>query len=78
MKASPTKTAGGMKAAASMKTATPCGMETPTTMEAATTMETATTPATTRFGYAWERQPHDCAGEDPGERHANPIAIHRL
>jgi hypothetical protein len=83
MKAATTKAAGGMKATATVETAT-APMETTATMEtttatvetAATTMETAaaTAPATARLRCVRERQPHDCAREDPSEHQPNPFA----
>ena len=71
-----TKTTGGMKAAATMKTAS--GMKATTTVETATatmkttaaaTMKTTAAAATAmaRLGHVCEREPHDCACQDPGE-----------
>ena len=84
MKAATTKATGGMKATATMETAT-ATMETAAatvetdaaTMETtATTMETAATtaPATARLRCVRERQPHDCAREDPSEHQPNLFA----
>jgi hypothetical protein len=76
------KPASGMKATA--PTETPAPMETAaTTMEATTTtteaatttMEAAAAPATARLGYVRERQPHDCACEDPSERQPDQLAV---
>jgi hypothetical protein len=80
VKSSATKPASGMKATAPAET--PAPMETAattmeaTTMEAAaTTMEAAAAPATARLGYVRERQPHDCACEDPSERQPDQLAV---
>ena len=84
MKAATTKATGGMKATATMETST-ATMETAAatvetaaaTMETtATTMETAATtaPATARLRCVRERQPHDCAREDPSEHQPNLFA----
>ena len=62
MKAATTKATGGMKATATMET-------TATTVEAA-----ATAPATARLRCVRERQPHDCAREDPSEHQPNLFA----
>src|SRR5215831_4772648 len=68
MKAATTKATGGLKATATMETAA-------ATMETtATTMETATAPATARLRCVRERQPHDCAREDPSEHQPNLFA----
>jgi hypothetical protein len=63
MKAATTKATGGMKATATMETA-------------AATVETAatTSPATARLRCFRERQPHDCAREDPSEDQPNLFA----
>src|SRR5215468_1535965 len=63
MKAATTKPTGGMKATATMETA-------------AATVETAATtaPATARLRCVRERQPHDCAREDPSEDQPNLFA----
>jgi len=63
MKAATTKPTGGMKATATMETA-------------AATVETAATtaPATARLRCVRERQPHDCAREDPSEHQPNLFA----
>src|SRR5215813_7719074 len=49
---------------------------TATTMEpaATTTMETAAASATARLRCVCERQPHDCARENPSEHQPNPFA----
>jgi hypothetical protein len=78
MKAATTKTTSGMKATATMETAATATVETAATMETATTapVETAatTTPATARLRCICERQRHDCAREDRGERQPNLFA----
>ena len=70
MKAATTKATGGMKATATMETAAA------TVETAATTMETAATtaPATARLRCVRERQPYDCAREDPSEHQPNLFA----
>jgi len=70
VKAATTKATGGMKATATMETAAA------TVETAATTMETAATtaPATARLRCVRERQPHDCAREDPSEHQPNLFA----
>ena len=70
VKAATTKATGGMKATATMETAAA------TVETAATTMETAATtaPATARLRCVSERQPHDCAREDPSEHQPNLFA----
>jgi hypothetical protein len=88
VKAATTKATGGMKATATTKNAaatveaaaatmetTAAAMETTaTTMETtATTMETAA-PTTARLRCVRERQPHDCAREDPSEHQPNLFA----
>ena len=90
MKAATTKTTSGMKATATMETAATTTVETAaaTTVETAaaatavetaaatTTMETAATtaPATARLRCVRERQPYDCAREDPSEHQPNLFA----
>jgi hypothetical protein len=80
MKAATTKTTSGMKATPTMETATTPTMETATATAvetaATTTMETAAaaTPATARLRCVCERQPHECAREDPSERQPNLFA----
>jgi len=77
MKAATTKATGGMKATATMETATATVETAAATMETtATTMETAATtaPATARLRCVRERQPHDCAREDPSEHQPNLFA----
>jgi hypothetical protein len=49
--------------AATVETAAPAAMKTAATA----TMKTTAT-ATTRLGYVCEREPHDCARQDPSER----------
>ena len=80
VKASTTKTAGGMKAA-TVKPAS--GTKTTATVEAATapTVETAATmkttaaaTATARLGYVCEPESHSCANQDPSERQRNLFA----
>jgi hypothetical protein len=71
MKAATMKTAGGTKATANMETATAATVETaaPAAMKTAATATMKTTAtATTRLGYVCEREPHDCARQDPSER----------
>ena len=77
MKAATTKPTGGMKATATMETAAATVETDAATMETtATTMETAATtaPATARLRCVRERQPHDCAREDPSEDQPNLFA----
>jgi hypothetical protein len=78
MKAATTKATGGMKATATMKNAAATvEAAAAATMETtATTMETAaaTAPAMARLGCVRERQPHDCAREDPSEHQPNLFA----
>jgi hypothetical protein len=86
MKAATTKATGGMKATATMKNAAATvEAAAAATVEAAaaatmettaTTMETAaaTAPAMARLRCVRERQPHDCAREDPSEHQPNLFA----
>jgi hypothetical protein len=77
MKAATTKATGGMKATATMKNAAATVEAAAATMETtATTMETAaaTAPAMARLRCVRERQPHDCAREDPSEHQPNLFA----
>ena len=77
MKAATTKATGGMKATATMETATATMETAAATVEtAAATMETTATtaPATARLRCVRERQPHDCAREDPSEHQPNLFA----
>jgi hypothetical protein len=76
MKAATTKATGGVKATATMETATATMETTAATMETtATTVEAAATaPATARLRCVRERQPHDCAREDPSEHQPNLFA----
>jgi hypothetical protein len=70
MKAATTKATGGMKATATMKNAAATMETTATTMETAA----ATAPAMARLRCVRERQPHDCAREDPSEHQPNLFA----
>jgi hypothetical protein len=70
MKAATTKATGGMKATATMKNAAATVEATATTMETAA----ATAPAMARLRCVRERQPHDCAREDPSEHQPNLFA----
>jgi hypothetical protein len=78
MKAATTKATGGMKATATMKNAaaTVEAAAAATVEATATTMETAaaTAPAMARLRCVRERQPHDCAREDPSEHQPNLFA----
>jgi len=76
MKAATTKATGGMKATATMETAATVETAAATMETTATTMETAATtaPATARLRCVRERQPHDCAREDPSEHQPNLFA----
>lgn len=65
------KTSSGMKAAPTMETTT-ATMKT----AAAPAMKAAPASATARLGYVCERQPHECAREDPSECQRNPLAAH--
>jgi hypothetical protein len=65
------KTTSGMKAAATLETATAATMETAT---AATMKTTTTTTATPRLGDVCEREPQDCARQDPNERQRDLFA----
>jgi hypothetical protein len=78
MKAAATmKTASGMKTtttvdtAAATKTAATATVETAAATKTAATATMKTTTAATamaRLGHVCEREPHDCARQDPGER----------
>jgi hypothetical protein len=78
MKAATTKATGGMKATATMKNAaaTVEAAAAATVEATATTMKTAaaTAPAMARLRCVRERQPHDCAREDPSEHQPNLFA----
>jgi hypothetical protein len=73
MKAAPTKTTSRMKATATMETAATATMETAATTAPVETAAT-TAPATARLRCICERQRHDCAREDRGERQPNLFA----
>ena len=62
-----TETSNGMKATA---------LKTASGMKASATMETAPAPDASRLGEVCERQPHECARQDPSEYQRNPLAVH--
>jgi hypothetical protein len=74
MKAATTKATGGMKATATMETAATVETAAATMETTATPMETTATPATARLRRVRERQPHDCAREDPSEHQPSLFA----
>jgi hypothetical protein len=85
MEAATVKTASGTKATATVETAAAANMETTTSATAETaptaTVETTATAtmkttatAMARLGYVCEREPRDCAHQDPSERQRNLFA----